>query len=82
MLASGKAWIVLLVLPLIALLPDITYMLCQKIFFPTPTDVVMLRQQKQPDYVYGGFREVYCPKLKGDPAEKDFENIHSAGAMP
>ena len=43
MLASGKAWIVLLVLPLVALLPDTIYMLMQKIFFPTPTDAVMLR---------------------------------------
>ena len=43
MLQSGKAWIVLLVLPLVALLPDTVYMLNQKIFFPTPTDAVMLR---------------------------------------
>ena len=43
MLTSGKAWIVLLVLPMVALLPDTAYMLCQKIFFPTPTDAVMLR---------------------------------------
>lgn len=44
MMYSGKAWVVLLVLPLIALLPDMSYMLIQKIFFPTPTDAVMLRQ--------------------------------------
>lgn len=46
MLSSGKAWIVLLVLPLVALLPDTIFMLMQKIFFPTPTDAVMLRQTK------------------------------------
>lgn len=28
MLSSGKAWIVLLVLPMVALLPDTAYMLC------------------------------------------------------
>lgn len=71
MFSSGKAWIVLLVLPLIALLPDITYMLCQKIFFPTPTDAVMLRQQKQPDYVFDGFSEVFCPELPNDPAHEN-----------
>ena len=27
-LSSGKAWVVLLVLPIVALLPDISYMLC------------------------------------------------------
>lgn len=61
MLYSGKAWIVLLVLPLVALLPDIAYMLIQKIFFPTPTDAVMLRQQKQPDYYFDGFSDVFIP---------------------
>ena len=71
MLGSGKAWIVLLVLPLVALLPDITYMLCQKIFFPTPTDAVMLRQQKQPDYIFDGFSEVFEPKLDNDPAHEN-----------
>ena len=60
----------LLVLPLVALLPDITWMLCQKIFFPTPTDAVMLRQQKQPDYVFDGFAEVFVPQLPDDPAHE------------
>lgn len=61
MMYSGKAWIVLLVFPLVALLPDTAYMLIQKIFFPTPTDAVMLRQQKQPDYFYDGFSDVFVP---------------------
>jgi len=70
MLSSGKAWIVLLVLPMIALLPDMMYMLCQKIFFPTPTDAVMLRQAQQPDFIFDGFSEVFCPKLPNDPADE------------
>ena len=68
MLANGKAWIVLLVLPMVALLPDCIYMLMQKIFFPTPTDAVMLRQARQPDFFFDGFSEVFCPMLPGDPA--------------
>ena len=65
-ITSGKAWVVLLVLPWVALLPDISYMLCQKIFFPTPTDAVVLRQNRNPDYFYDGFSEVFIPKLKND----------------
>ena len=67
-LGNGKAWIVLLVLPMVALLPDTAYMLMQKIFFPTPTDAVMLRQKNQPDYVFDGFDDVYKPQLPNDPA--------------
>ena len=63
--SSGKAWVVLLVLPIVALLPDATYVLCQKIFFPTPTDAVMLRQMRQPDFFFDGFSEVFIPQLKG-----------------
>ena len=63
---SGKAWVVLLALPMVALLPDTTYLLCQKIFFPTPTDAVMLRQKRNPDFFYDGFSEVFIPQLKGD----------------
>ena len=60
---SGKGWVLLIVMPAVALLPDITYLLCQKIFYPTPTDVVMLKQQKDPHYVYDGFDHVYIPQL-------------------
>ena len=56
---------------MVALLPDVSYMLCQKIFFPTPTDAVMLRQSKQPDYIFDGFSEVFCPKLPNDPAHEN-----------
>jgi len=70
MMYSGKSWCVLLVLPLVALLPDLSYMLIQKIFFPTPTDAVMLRQQKQPDYTFDGFSDVFIPQLPDDLASQ------------
>ena len=55
MFASPKAWIVLIVLPAVALLPDITILLMQKVFWPNPTDAVMIKQQRDPAYVYDGF---------------------------
>jgi hypothetical protein len=65
---SVKAWIAMLLLPMVALLPDITYSLVQKVFFPTPTDAVMLKQQRDPNYVYEGFDDVYIPQL---PMQRD-----------
>jgi hypothetical protein len=56
------------VLPIVALLPDISYMLIQKIFFPSPTDAVMLMQKKQPSFVFDGFSEVFIPQLPHDVA--------------
>jgi hypothetical protein len=53
----------MILLPMIALLPDITYVLVRKIFFPTPTDAIMLKQQRDPAYLYEGFDEVYIPQL-------------------
>jgi magnesium-transporting ATPase (P-type) len=40
---SPKAYMAAVVLPMIALIPDITYIMFQKIFYPTPTDWVMLK---------------------------------------
>lgn len=54
-LTSAKAWVVVLVITAIALLPDTTYLLTQKVFWPTPTDVIMLKQQRNPEYTYDGF---------------------------
>lgn len=70
MLESGKAWLVLIVLPMFALLPDTTFMLCQKIFFPSPTDAVMLLQSSNPDYFFEGFEEVYVPQIPNDPNDE------------
>ena len=69
---SQKAWICLIVIPVISLLPDITYLLAKKIFWPSPTDAVMMKQSKNPDYVYEGFSNVFIPKLPEniDPAKK------------
>mmetsp|Transcript_28576 Transcript_28576/g.27560 ORF Transcript_28576/g.27560 Transcript_28576/m.27560 type:complete len:207 (+) Transcript_28576:2924-3544(+) len=47
MFGTAKFWLIIIVAPIIALLPDITYMLGQRIFFPTPTDIVMHHQKKQ-----------------------------------
>ena len=47
---------------MVALLPDIIS-LFGKIFYPTPTDVVMLKQKQNPSYVYEGFDDVYIPLL-------------------
>jgi magnesium-transporting ATPase (P-type) len=60
---SVKAWLAIILLPMIALLPDITYVLVRKIFFPTPTDAIMLKQQRDPAYLYEGFDDVYIPQL-------------------
>ncbi len=42
LLSSPKFWILLIVVPLFALVPDLTINICQRIFFPTPFDAVML----------------------------------------
>jgi hypothetical protein len=44
-------------LPFVALLPDLTFMLMQRIYFPTPTDAVMHKQATNPKYVYNGFKD-------------------------
>ena len=64
-------------MPAVALLPDITYLLCQKIFYPTPTDAVMLKQQKDPDYVFDGFDHVYIPQLPA--VQKKYTRLKSGG---
>jgi hypothetical protein len=62
-----KAWFAMILLPMLALLPDITYILVQKIFYPTLTDAIMLKQQRDPYYVYEGFDDVYIPQLSSVP---------------
>ena len=56
----------LIVLPIVALLPDLTYMLMQKIFFLTPTDAVLRLQAKQPTYEFEGFNDVFKYQLPND----------------
>lgn len=58
---NAKALIALILVPFVALLPDLTWILFQKVFFPSLTDAVMLRQQKDPHYVFEGFDNVLIP---------------------
>lgn len=71
-LQSAKAWIAIILLPVVALLPDLSLILVQKVFYPTPTDAVMDLQQKDPKYVFDGFRNVFVPGLP-DPMKRQIE---------
>ncbi len=62
-LTNAKAIICMVLLPIVALLPDISFSLMQRIFFPTPTDAVMRLQKQNPKYVYDGFKDVFIPGL-------------------
>jgi hypothetical protein len=42
MLSNGQFWILLIGVPAFALVPDITLTLWQRVFFPNPTDVMLL----------------------------------------
>jgi amino acid permease len=46
LLGNPKFWILLIAMPFFALVPDITITMIQRIFYPSPTDVVMMLQQK------------------------------------
>lgn len=63
MASNFKALICIAVLPFVALLPDMLWLMTSKVFFPTPTDAVMLQQKRNPDYVYDGFDNVCIPLL-------------------
>jgi len=58
---TPKSLVALALLPFVALLPDLTLILFQKVFYPSLTDAVMLRQQKDPNYVFDGFDSVTIP---------------------
>ena len=60
-----KAGICMILLPCVALLPDIVILVSQKLFWPNPTDVVMLKQKQNPGYKFDGFEDVYVPPLPG-----------------
>lgn len=42
--SSFKAWIVMIGVPMVALIPDCIYTLTMRVFYPNPTDFVMLEQ--------------------------------------
>jgi hypothetical protein len=50
MMGTGKFWILALCLPGVALLPDVTYILLKKVFYPTPTDLILIEQKKNPNF--------------------------------
>ena len=58
MLGSPKFWILLIVIPFFALIPDLTILMFTKIFYPNPTDAVLRLQSGKPGYVYDGFDAV------------------------
>ena len=62
---NAKALIAMILIPFVALLPDLTWLLFQKVFFPSLTDAIMLKQQKDPHYVFDGFDNVMIPQLPG-----------------
>jgi hypothetical protein len=49
---DGRFWILLIVLPFFALIPDITIYIWQKVLFPNPTDTVLVKQLEEPSYKY------------------------------
>lgn len=63
MFVNVKAIIVMVLIPFVALLPDMVILMVQKIFFPTPTDAVMQKQRQNPNYAFDGWAGVYVPPL-------------------
>lgn len=63
-LTNAKALITIILLPIVALIPDMTYIIITRVFFPTPTDYVMQLQKKNPDFEYTGFRHIENPDYK------------------
>ena len=72
MLGVSKVWLMLVVLPFFALMPDMVYNLFQRLFLPTPTDAVMIMQRKNPGYRYDGFGD-YDREVKGVDKEEEEE---------
>lgn len=50
--------------PLISLIPDVTLIMAQRLFWPSPTDAVMRMQKENPTYEYDGFPEEQALKEK------------------
>ena len=55
MLESAQWWVLIIVMPFFALIPDFFIMFTQKDCFPTPADKIMALQKKNPNYKYDGF---------------------------
>jgi len=50
--------VTILLLPIVAIIPDLTYLVLQKLFKPSPADFVMKIQKQKPDYVFMGFKSI------------------------
>ena len=46
MLSTGNFWIIIIVLPIFALVPDFTWTIFQRVIWPNPTECVMLKWKK------------------------------------
>jgi hypothetical protein len=75
MFTNFKAIIVLIIVPFVALLPDITILMFQKVFYPTPTDAVMIKQKLNPKYAFEGWAGVYVPRL---PSKQELQAEYDA----
>lgn len=69
-----KFWLLFFALPGIALLPDITYMLFKRVFFPTPADGVMHEQVFNPKFKFQGFKKIDESMIK-DAKENLLEDL-------
>ena len=47
-----KAWVCLVLIPLVALLPDMVWNLFFRLFYPTQTDAVMMIQKRDPTFEF------------------------------
>ena len=62
--------ICLFFLPIVCITPDIAFTMFQKVFYPTPTDWVMIQQKKNPGFCFEGFDNVFIPQLPVDSDDK------------
>jgi hypothetical protein len=46
----------MVMVPIAAVMPDLTFNLFQKVFYPTPVDWVMMQQKRYPNYIHGKFQ--------------------------
>lgn len=47
-----KFWILFVTIPIIALLPDMTYYFIKRVFFPSPIDIILKKQKTNPEFKY------------------------------
>ena len=50
MVLYSEFWLMIIAIPFVCLLPDFLIKLTQKIFYPTPIDIVLRAQKADPDF--------------------------------